>query len=48
MDFRHRAIGLIDPEHRQGVGTGWKHLLDGIAHDALSSVGSAQPVGQRS
>ena len=31
--FRHRAIGLIDPAHRQGVAQGWKHILDGIAAD---------------
>jgi hypothetical protein len=33
VSLRHRAIGMIDPEHRKGVGTGWKHLLDGIAKD---------------
>ncbi len=27
MDLRHRAMGLIDPEHRKGVSTGWKYLL---------------------
>jgi hypothetical protein len=33
VDFRHRAIGLIDPAHRSGVTTGWKYLLDKVAED---------------
>lgn len=33
VEFRHRAIGFIDPAHRQGVSTGWKYLLDGVAQD---------------
>ena len=33
VDFRHRAIGFIDPAHRQGVTTGWKHILDRVAED---------------
>jgi hypothetical protein len=43
VDLRHRAIGLIDAGHRQGVSTGWKHILDGIAQDC-----SARANGQRS
>ncbi len=30
LAFAHRAIGMIDPEHRQGVKTGWDKLLDHI------------------
>ena len=33
VDLRHRAIGLIDPAHRQGVTTGWTHMLDTVAGD---------------
>ena len=33
LEFRHRAIGFIDPEHRQGVASGWKHTLDKVAED---------------
>lgn len=33
VSLRHRAIGMIAPEHRKNVGTGWKHMLDGIAKD---------------
>src|SRR6516165_6238328 len=28
LELRHRAMGFIDPAHRQGVNTGWKHILD--------------------
>src|SRR5438552_507442 len=31
LDLRHRAIGFIDPAHRQGVTSGWKHFLEGVA-----------------
>jgi hypothetical protein len=33
LGLRHRAIGMIDPEHRQNIGTGWKHLIDGLQSD---------------
>ncbi len=33
VDLHHRAIGLIEPAHREGVSTGWKQILDGIARD---------------
>src|SRR5208282_809897 len=36
VDFRHRAIGFIDPEHRKGVTAGWKHMLEGVAQDCAS------------
>jgi len=38
VDLRHRAIGFIDPAHRQGVGTGWQHILEGIAQDCSPRV----------
>ena len=31
--LRHRAIGMIDPQHRKGVGTGWSHMLAGVKKD---------------
>jgi hypothetical protein len=40
--FRHRAIGFIDPEHRQGIIAGWKYMLDRVAEDC-----SAQKERQR-
>jgi DNA-binding transcriptional ArsR family regulator len=33
VTLRHRAIGLIDPEHRKGVSVGWGHTLDRIKKD---------------
>ncbi len=31
--LRHRALGMIDPEHRKGVGSGWDHILQGLKQD---------------
>ena len=31
--LRHRAIGMISAEHREGLGEGWKHLLDAVKGD---------------
>jgi hypothetical protein len=28
--LRHRAIGLLDPAHRQGVSVGWQYNLDSM------------------
>ena len=33
VTLRHRAIGMIDPEHRAGLTEGWKHMLEVIATD---------------
>jgi hypothetical protein len=33
LTLRHRAIGLIDPEHRKGVTTGWAHMIDAVKKD---------------
>src|SRR5438045_837395 len=33
ITLRHRAFGMIDPEHRKGVSTGWKHMLDAMKKD---------------
>jgi hypothetical protein len=30
VTLRHRAIGMISPQHREGIGNGWKHILEGI------------------
>ncbi len=42
VDFRHRAIGLIDPAHRQGITTGWKHVLDRVAEDCPARAGGGR------
>ena len=31
--LRHRAIAMIDPQHRRGVGTGWEHYLKELKKD---------------
>jgi Activator of Hsp90 ATPase homolog 1-like protein len=33
VSLRHRAIGMIDPEHRKGVTGGWNHILNGVKKD---------------
>ena len=33
LTLRHRAIGLLDPQHKQGVVPGWQHIVDMIAGD---------------
>lgn len=33
VTLRHRAIGMIDPGHRAGVGMGWGHMLQQVAAD---------------
>ena len=34
LHLRHRALGMIDPEHRKGVGTGWTHMLNNVKQDS--------------
>ena len=36
--LRHRALGFIDSAHREGVGTGWHHILNSIAEDCTAGV----------
>ena len=49
VDFRHRAIGMIDPAHRGGIPTGWKHILDGVAADcATHKHENGRAAGRRS
>lgn len=38
VDLRHRALGFIEPAHREGMTRGWRHILDGIAQDAGARV----------
>ena len=33
VTLRHRAIGMIDPEHREGLTEGWTHLLEAVKGD---------------
>ncbi len=36
VDLRHRAIGLLEPAHRQNMAHGWKHILDEAARDCTA------------
>jgi hypothetical protein len=40
VTLRHRALGMIDPAHREGVSHGWQHMLDNIASDFPQKAGS--------
>ncbi|MFN7999238.1 MAG: SRPBCC domain-containing protein [Bryobacteraceae bacterium] len=40
VDLRHRAIGLLDGAHREGVSGGWRHILDNIARDCSARAGA--------
>jgi uncharacterized protein YndB with AHSA1/START domain len=33
VTLRHRAIGMLDAGHREGVSHGWQYMLDNIARD---------------
>jgi Activator of Hsp90 ATPase homolog 1-like protein len=39
VTLRHRAVGMIDPAHREGVSKGWRHYLDSI--NKMCSSGAA-------
>ena len=38
LALRHRALGMIDDNHRQGVTTGWKKIIDHIKEGAESGA----------
>jgi hypothetical protein len=33
VTLRHRAIGLLDPAHKEGVKTGWGIMLNAVKDD---------------
>jgi hypothetical protein len=33
LSLRHRAIGMIDAQHRAGVSTGWRHMIESVEKD---------------
>ena len=43
LALRHRAIGLIEPAHREGVATGWQHMLNAIAEDSIGKTAAKRP-----
>jgi len=42
LALRHRAIGFIEPAHREGVSSGWQHILSVIAGDTTAKSSAAQ------
>ncbi|MEP7365854.1 MAG: SRPBCC domain-containing protein [Acidobacteriota bacterium] len=38
VTLRHRALGMIADDHRKGVNSGWKHMLDAIAADFVPTA----------
>jgi hypothetical protein len=40
VTLRHRAIGFLDPQHKEGVTQGWHALLDSIAEDFSKASGT--------
>jgi hypothetical protein len=38
LALRHRAIGFIEPAHREGVSTGWQAMLNAIAEDSTAKT----------
>jgi hypothetical protein len=38
VELRHRAVGMIDPAHREGVTHGWKMILERVADDCNQRV----------
>jgi hypothetical protein len=40
VTLRHRAIGMIDPDHRKNITTGWKKVLDLVSNDFSKAAGT--------
>jgi hypothetical protein len=38
LALRHRAFGLIDPAHREGVKSGWQYIIGAIAEDSTTKT----------
>ena len=38
VTLRHRAIGMIADDHREGIGEGWKNLLESLKSDFAGSA----------
>ena len=34
VTLRHRALGMIDPQHREGVNDGWRSIIEQIKQAA--------------
>ena len=47
LALRHRAFGMIDSAHREGVATGWQHIVHGIASDSTTGKDSPSKTAAR-
>jgi hypothetical protein len=41
VNIRHRAVGMIDPAHREGLNVGWKKILEAIAERSAVPVANS-------
>lgn len=39
--MRHRALGLVEEDHRQGVAPGWRRLVEGVKQLAEQGAGAS-------
>lgn len=39
--LRHRALGLLDGAHREGVRVGWKHMIESIHKDFAGTAAAS-------
>jgi len=46
IKFRHTALGMIDEQHRQGVGKGWGHTHALLRKRAEAAVRGGKAVGR--
>lgn len=46
IKFRHTALGLIEDQHRDGVGKGWGHMHASVRKRAEAAVRSGKAAGR--
>ena len=46
IKFRHTALGLIEDQHREGVGKGWGHMHANVRKRAEATVRSGKAAGR--
>ncbi len=42
LSLRHRVVGMIEPEHREGVTHGWKAYAEGVKRMAEQTSGAME------
>jgi hypothetical protein len=46
IKFHHTALGLIEDQHREGVGKGWGHMNANVRKRAEVAVRSGKAAGR--